>query len=84
MEDIKLPDNTTFNHEAARENVRNKKHVAMTHGGGITTLAIDSKKVTYKGIPAELLSDEQKRKLENIILFLFLPELRQVPMIVYA
>ena len=56
MEEAKLPDNSTFNHAAAQENMRNKKHVRMTHGGGITTLFIDSKKVTYKGIPVELLS----------------------------
>jgi hypothetical protein len=83
MEEIKLPDNNTFNHVAARENIANKKHVTLTHGGGITTLSI-GRKVTYKGIPAPLLSVYEKKKLENIILFMFLPELKQMPVITYA
>lgn len=84
MERGVLPDNSTFNHAAARENMANKKHVKLTHGGGITSLIIDQKKVTLHGIPAELLSTEQKKKLENLILFMFIPELKQLPIILYA
>lgn len=72
------------NEEAHQENLRNKKHVRLTHGGGKTMLAIDSKRVTYKGTPAVSLSDEQKRKLENLVLFSFLSELKQIPIIKYV
>ena len=79
-----LPSNTTFNHEAARENMKNKKFVKLERGNGQScALIIDNKKVTYKGVPAELLSNFEKKKLENLILFMFLPELKQMPVIRY-
>lgn len=71
------------NLEAVAENARNKKHIHLTHGGGITTLAIDSKKATYRGTKAKDLSEEQKKKFENIVLFMFLSSLQQIPKIVY-
>jgi hypothetical protein len=79
-----LPDNSTFNHVAAKENEDNKKHIKLTHGGGVTSLTIDSKLVTYNGTAAFLLSDEHKRKLENRILFTYLKDLKQVPAFIYA
>ena len=84
MEAAPLPSNTTFNHEAARENAANKQHIKLTHGDGITSLLIDSKNVKYNGTPAFLLSDAEKRKLENRILFTYIPDLKQVPILKYV
>ena len=84
MEEIKLPDNATFNHAAARENEHNKKCVRLSSAFGVTALNVDSKKATYRGIPVSLLSDEQKKKFENIILFLFLAQLKEMPVITYV
>jgi hypothetical protein len=81
-EEMKAID-ANVDHKAYQENVHNKKHVKVTHGGGITTMYVDSKSVTYNGVKAAQLSDEYKKKLENRLLFLFLPTLRQVPKIVY-
>jgi len=74
----------SINIEAVAENAENKKHVKLTHGGGITTLIVDSKQAKYKGVPVIALSDEQKKKFENIILFMHLPDLKQIPKIIYA
>lgn len=69
---------------AIAENEANRQHIKLTHGGGVTTLSIDSKQVKYRGVPAVLLSDEQKKKLENVILFMFIESLQQVPKIAYV
>ena len=73
------------NAEAYLENARNMKHCkVVNHNNGITTLTVDSKRATYRGVPAELLSDEQKKKLENIILFTHIHLLKQIPVITYS
>ena len=79
-----LPSDTTFNHEAARENARNRKHIQLTHGNGVTSLMVNKKLVTYNGTPAELLSDEQKKKLTNRLLFMYLGEAHQMPLVLYV
>lgn len=71
------------NHEAYLENEKNRKHVSVTHGGGITTMFIDQNNVTYKGVRAKDLSDEHKKKLENLVLFMHIASLKQIPKIVY-
>lgn len=79
-----LPENVTFNHAAAAENQRNMCFVTLTHGGGITALSVNSKQATYKGIKVVDLSYDMKRKFENILLFSFLPKLKQIPKIIYV
>lgn len=80
-----MPANSTFNHVAAAENIENKKFVTIDRGNGdYCALLIDSKKVKYKKVPAEMLSNFEKKKLENNILFMFLPELKQIPVIKYV
>lgn len=73
----------TINLEALNENLRNKKHITVTHGGGITTMFVNSRKATYKGIKAIDLSDEMKKKFENVILFSNMEHLHQIPKIIY-
>lgn len=72
-----------INIAAVAENEANRKHITLTHGGGVTTLTINSNKVTYKGVPASQLSDEKKKKLENVILFMYIESLQQVPILKY-
>lgn len=67
---------------AVAENERNRKHITLTHGGGVTTLSI-GKKATYKGVSVERLSAGQKKKLENVVLFMYIESLHQMPIIKY-
>lgn len=74
----------TVNLQAVAENEHNRTCVKLTHGGGVTTLSIDKNKATYRGVPAVLLTADQKKKLENVILFMFIESLQQVPLIKYV
>jgi hypothetical protein len=76
--------NTKVDKMAAKENAENKKHVKLSNAGPFVQLLVDSKKVTLHGTPAKFLTDLDKKKLENRLLFMFLGELKQIPVFNYT
>ena len=70
------------NEASAAENLRNMSHVKLSDTSKGTVLRIQ-KSATYHGVPASELDFEHKKKLENLILFSFLPHLKRIPTIIY-